>query len=57
MRRSGASPALALEGPGGFADAALDLPRHFRAAAVRTRGLTRHSPRREQAHTNAKVTT
>jgi uncharacterized membrane protein YphA (DoxX/SURF4 family) len=54
----GASLALALTGPGRFsADAALDLPRYFRAVGTRTRDLTRHSPRREQAHAGAKVTT
>jgi putative oxidoreductase len=46
----GASVALALTGAGRFsADAALDLPRHLRAAGARTRGLTRDSPGREQA--------
>jgi hypothetical protein len=54
----GASLAVVLTGAGRFsADAALDLPRYFWAAGTRTRGLTRHSPRREQAHPDAKVTT
>jgi putative oxidoreductase len=48
----GASLAVALTGPGRFsADAALDLPRHLRAAGTRTRDSTRHSPRRQQAFT------
>jgi putative oxidoreductase len=54
----GASLAVVLTGAGRFsADAALHLPRYFRAVGTRTRGLTRHSPRREQAHAGAKVTT
>jgi hypothetical protein len=54
----GASLAVGLTGAGRFsADAALDLPRCFRAVGTRTRGLTRHSPRGEQAHADAKVTT
>jgi putative oxidoreductase len=54
----GASLAVVLTGAGRCsADAALDLPRCFRAVGTRTRGLTRHSRRREQAHADAKVTT
>ena len=33
------------------------VPRHLRAVGTRTRDLTEHSPRREQAQANAKVTT
>jgi putative oxidoreductase len=40
----GASAALALTGAGRFsADAAIDLPRHLRAAGIRTRGLTKET--------------
>jgi len=54
----GASLALVLTGAGRFsADAALDLPRHLRALGARTRDLTRHPSRRDQAQAGAKVTT
>jgi hypothetical protein len=54
----GASLAVVLTGAGRFsADAALHLPRNFRAVGTGLRDLTRHSPRREQAHAGAKVTT
>jgi putative oxidoreductase len=53
----GASLAVVLTGAGRFsADAALDLPRSFRAADIRTRDWTRHLPRRERARAGAKVT-
>src|SRR4051794_10629579 len=54
----GASLAVVLMGAGRFsADAALDLPRYFRAAGTRTRDSARHSPRRERARASAKVAT
>jgi putative oxidoreductase len=50
-----ASLALTLTGPGRVsADAALDFPRHLRAAVARTRDSTRHSPRRQQAATRGR---
>jgi putative oxidoreductase len=54
----GASLAVVLTGAGRFsADAALDLPRHLRAAGTWTRDSTRHSPRRQHVHIEGRLTT